>query len=253
MTAEAPADCLVVLHDDLPRFVPGQAEQVVVPAKRAEPRSVKDLVESCGVPHPEILRLTVNDREADLEAPVTGGERIEVFGWSRPVDVTCEETLGRPLLSEPCFIADVHLGRLVRYLRMLGIDCWYEPPWDDDVLAEKSHQQQRIMLTRDVGLLKRKLVIYGHFLRSDQAEEQAREVLARFHLEPWMEQLTRCAACNGILARRPKADVADRLPPGTRRTYDDFYECQGCRKLYWKGAHYGNLTQTLTAIRTGEP
>ena len=150
------------------------------------------------------------------------------------------------------FVADVHLGRLARYLRMLGLDCHYQPPWDDEVLAGISAREHRIMLTRDKGLLKRRCIEHGILIRSDEALAQAKEVLARLEAGPYIKPFSRCVSCNGPLEAVAKKDVLELLPPGTRRSYDRFYQCQTCDKVYWRGAHYDKLTQLLAEITATE-
>jgi len=227
------------LRDFLPAGGPGNRRVSVTT------RSVKDLLEAQGVPHPEIGRLTVNEREVGFDHQVAAGERVAAFPFAAPVDLLAVSTLGRTPLPALKFVADVHLGRLVRYVRMLGLDCYYAPPWDDAALAEVSARDRRVMLTRDRGLLKRSCIEYGFYLRSDQPLAQARELLARVDVRRHLAPFSRCSLCNGRLAAVAKEAVADRLPEGTRRNYDEFYECQSCRQLYWAGAHFGRLTRVV--------
>ncbi len=223
-------------------------DDVLVSDKTGEDRAVKDLIESLGVPHCEVMGITVNGNPKDLDYLVQPNDQIQVTGWTRPVDVTRESILGRPLLDEPRFVADVHLGKLVRYLRMLGLDCHYSPPWDDELLAEVSANENRIMLTRDVGLLKRGCIDHGMFLRSDQAIEQARQVLSWLHLDPFIRQFTRCPSCNGVLNQVEKSAIEHLIPAGTRRSYQLFYQCADCAKVFWKGAHFSKLQGILDKI-----
>ncbi len=240
----------MTIHGDLVDFTDGAAVRQVAAAGG---RSVKDLIESVGVPHPEVMRITANDAEVGFDYPVTDGDRIAAFPGDDPVDVTRESRLGRPLLDEPRFLADVHLGRLVRYLRLLGLDCYYEEPWDDAILAETCARENRIMLTRDRGLLKRRCIDHGFFLRSDQPLEQAQEVLGRLDLARFIAPFSRCVACSRRLQAVRKEDIADRIPPGTRRNYERFYQCEGCGKVYWRGAHYGKLQEQLDELMKDLP
>jgi uncharacterized protein with PIN domain len=236
----------LLIHGSLCDFLPAGAPECR--RVRTTARSVKDLAEAQGVPHPEIGRLTVNDRDVGFDHPVAAGERVAVFPFAGPVDVTAVAVLGRAPLPALRFVADVHLGRLVRHLRLLGLDCRYAPPWADAALAEVSARERRIMLTRDRGLLKRSCIEYGIYLRSDQPLAQAREVMGRVDVKRYLAPFTRCSRCNGPLAPVAKATVAARLPEGTRRSYDAFYECQSCRQLYWAGAHFGRLQGLLEEL-----
>jgi uncharacterized protein with PIN domain len=165
----------------------------------------------------------------------------------------------RPQPAPPRFLLDVHLGRLARRLRVLGLDTAYDRTADDAALTERAAAESRVLLTRDRGLLmRRRLPSAGRsgtppwvaaYVRGETADEQLDDVLRRFAppLAPW----TRCPACNGELAAVAKADVAGRLEPGTRREYDEFARCPACDRVYWHGAHTRRLDELVArAART---
>lgn len=197
-------------------------------------------VESFGVPLTEVGALRVGTppggtRPAGGAArPVppghrlAGGETVTVCAMTRP----------QPL-AEARFLLDVHLGTLARRLRLLGIDTAYANDRDDDTLIEEANAGHRVLLTRDRGLLCRRRLWLGAYVRGDDPDDQLRDVLDRFAppLAPW----TRCTACNGTLEPVPKTDVEALLEPGTRRTYDSFARCAACDRVYWRGAHGGRL------------
>jgi uncharacterized protein with PIN domain len=138
------------------------------------------------------------------------------------------------------FLLDVHLGTLARRLRLLGVDTAYESTdIGDPALAARSAAEQRVMLSRDRGLLRRRELWAGAYVYSTRPDDQLRDVLDRFdpELRPW----TRCTACNGLLREATKDEVADQLEHGTQRTYDVFAQCGDCGRAYWKGAHHDQL------------
>lgn len=139
----------------------------------------------------------------------------------------------------------IPLGKLASYLRLLGLDALYQNDYDDRTLAQISSQQQRILLTQDIGLLKRSIVIYGYRVRSRYPKEQAQEVLDRFSLHGAVVPLKRCPRCNGLLKPVEKQTIYDRLPYFTRLSYHEFFECQDCSQLYWKGAHYNRIQRLI--------
>jgi uncharacterized protein with PIN domain len=136
---------------------------------------------------------------------------------------------------------DVHLGRLAAYLRMLGFDALYRNDSSDEDLARTASDEERILLTRDRGLLKRSAVTRGYYVREIRPRPQLADVLERFDLARLAAPFTRCLACNAPLERAPKEAVADRLPPGVRERHDEFLECPACRRVYWKGTHYQRM------------
>ena len=148
-------------------------------------------------------------------------------------------------MDEPCFVLDGHLGRLASHLRLLGFDALYRNDYDDDALAEISSNQDRILLTRDRGLLKRNQVRSGYCVRAKSPQEQVIEVLRRFDLAEQAHLYSRCARCNGSLIPVDKADVFDRLEQKTRLYYDDFRICQQCCQIYWKGSHFERMESQL--------
>jgi uncharacterized protein with PIN domain len=144
-------------------------------------------------------------------------------------------------LREPKFVLDVHLGRLARYLRLLGFDTAYGDSSEDRDLAAVSREQGRTLLTRDRGLLKRSAVTHGYFVRGRLPRRQIVEVMRRFDLVRNVTPFTRCLSCNGPLTPVAKADVLDRLPPLTAELHDTFWTCGRCGRVYWRGTHYERL------------
>jgi uncharacterized protein len=189
------------------------------------------VIESLGVPLTEVGALVVDGREVPPSHVPADGESVSVRPVPRPQQVP-----GAPLR----FLLDVHLGTLARRLRLLGVDTAYESTdIGDPALAARSAAEQRVMLSRDRGLLRRRELWAGAFVYSTRPDDQLRDVLDRFapDLRPW----TRCTACNGLLKQATKEEVADQLKHGTQRSYDVFAQCTDCGRAYWKGAHHEQL------------
>jgi uncharacterized protein with PIN domain len=104
-----------------------------------------------------------------------------------------------------------------------------------------------VLLTQDRGLLMRRALPAGALVRGSGPDEQLADVLDRF--APPLAPLTRCTACGGVLTAVAKADVADRLPPGTRRSYDEFSRCTACGRVYWRGAHARRIDALIDRAR----
>lgn len=203
------------------------------------------VVESFGVPLTEVGALTLygGARPVGPGRPVApgcrlaGGESVDVAAVTRP-----------SRLTDPRFVLDVHLGTLARRLRLLGLDTDYANDRDDDTLLAVANAGWRVLLTKDRGLLRRRKLWRGAYVRGDDPDDQLRDVLDRFAppLSPW----TRCTACNGWLEPVAKAVVEPLLEPGTRRTYDTFARCTACGRVYWRGAHGGRLAAIVDAARS---
>ena len=199
-----------------------------------ETDTLKHVIESLGVPHTEVGRITVGGAVTPDAAPVRDGDSVDVWPFEPPLDI-----------GEPRFVLDGHLGRLAAYLRMLGFDVWYQQFATDTELARKASEERRVLLTRDVGLLKRKEVERGSFIRAHTPDDQLRQVIDRFGLAARVLPFTRCMACNGLLAPVEKIEVEDVLPPHTRETKDEFKRCTLCAKVYWKGSHHAAMLRRI--------
>jgi len=212
--------------------------------------SVKDMVESLNVPHPEIDLLVINDTSVDFDAIVGDGDAVHVYPAGNPALVENRTPLRPPLDGKPCFILDTHLGRLAAYLRMAGFDTLYRNDYPDDELAQVAHDERRVLLTRDIGLLKRSLVTYGYFVRETNPRRRLLEINDRFALSGHAESggMGRCTRCNGELDAVDKADVRDTLRATTASYYDTFYQCQACEQVYWKGSHYERMQSLLDEV-----
>lgn len=217
-------------HGELNDFLPAERRDVEFEATAGATDTLKHLIESLGVPHTEVDRTTVNGQPRALSEQVAAGDRIQVFPYRPPVRI-----------DNIRFVLDGHLGRLAAYLRMLGFDTWYERGADDPQLAGVASAEGRVLLTRDVGLLKRREVQFGYCVRSQKPHEQLREVARRFDLQPHFTPFQRCMDCNGALEPVAKAEVSDLLPPHTRETKTEFSRCRNCRKVFWRGSHHARM------------
>ncbi len=198
--------------------------------------SVKDVIETFNVPHTEVDVILVNGVSVDFSYIVQAGDSINVYPCGRHLDVTPMRRLC-PRPTQPVFVADANLGRLARYIRLLGFDCLYCNDYADEVVATIASEQQRIVLTRDRMLLQRKIITYGYFVRADIPKIQVKEVLKKFDLYDLIMPMTRCTRCNGKLAETDKQKIAHRLKPLTKKYFDKFLVCSDCEQIYWQGSH----------------
>ena len=151
-------------------------------------------------------------------------------------------------LADPRFVLDQHLGRLAAYLRMLGFDVWHRVPSPDEELAAVSSSEGRLLMTRDVGLLKRKEVRRGYFVRATDRQEQLAEVVRRFGLADQIHPFSRCFVCNSSLTEVEKGSVAAVVPERISGAHDRFWRCPGCGRVYWRGSHYARMMDLIASI-----
>ncbi len=210
------------------------------------PTSVKDAIEACGVPHPEIGGITVDGTAVDFSFVLRKNSAIEVY----PVNVRSAVSPGTYLqqFDRGAFVADGHLGKLARNLRLLGFDVAYDNDPDDRQLIDIMQRDQRALLTRDRRLLMHAVVTSGYCPRSHDPANQTLEVIHRFKLAAKIRPFTRCLRCNALLQDVAKSEVLDQLEPLTRIYYNRFRRCPGCGKVYWAGSHFPKLQASLQQL-----
>lgn len=199
---------------------------------------VLHLVESIGIPRTEVGAMLVDGRPVAPDVVPAPGDVITVLPVRRPQSGVPQR-----------YLLDVHLGTLARRMRLLGLDTAYRRDAADAELVGAAASSQRVLLTRDRGLLRRRSLPFGAYVRGDRPDEQLADMLDRFapKLRPW----TRCPACNGVLEPVAKQAVAQLLGPGTRATYEHFSRCRACGRPYWRGAHAPALDRLVARARIG--
>lgn len=230
----------LTFHGNLVDFLPRDKGSSTLQITFSHKTAVKHTIESLGVPHSEIGRIECNRQSVDLMYSIRDQDDIHVYPHS-PGDQRFES-------GTPRFVLDNHLGKLTDYLRLLGFDIAYAQDWTDDVIAKCAYAENRILLTRDRGLLKRKIVHIGHCVRADIPADQLAEVITLFNLEPFITPFQRCPRCNGKLNPVDKDQIIEELLPLTRIYYDEFTRCQSCGQIYWKGSHFENMQKLLSPL-----
>jgi uncharacterized protein with PIN domain len=198
--------------------------------------TVLHVIESLGVPRTEIGRLLVHGEPSSPQTRAMDGDVVDVAERPRPQPT-----------AQQRFVLDVHLGALARLMRLVGLDTTYSNTASDHELVAQAVREHRVLLTKDRGILRRRALPDGAYVRGDRPEQHLADVLERF--EPALRPWSRCPACNGTLGTVPKLDIADLLPAGTRRTYEQFSRCQACGRVYWRGAHRRRLEALIDAAQ----
>lgn len=250
-SAAAAATARFRFYEELNDFLPPPRRKNCFEHTFSRRASVKDMIESLGVPHTEVELILANGESVDFSHIVMDGDLISVYPVFESLDI-------RPLLKlrpEPLrrnrFALDTHLGRLARYLRLLGFDTLYRNDFSDSELAQLSCEQQRILLTRDRLLLHRSIITHGYFVRATDPLYQTAEVLRRFDLYNDINPWTRCSRCNGLLEPVAKERIVHRLEPKTLQYYTDFRICTDCNQLYWKGSHFRKMSALVRELGQG--
>ncbi|RKG79827.1 twitching motility protein PilT [Corallococcus exercitus] len=229
----------VRFHGALNDFVaPERRERAFTHVLQGSP-SVKDLIESLGPPHPEVDVVLVDGEPVGFGHRAEADTTVEVYPASVPV----------PLPELPRFILDVGLGRLSGFLRMLGFDTLWRNDYADDLLARLSHDESRVLLTRDLGVLKRSEVVQGYYPRATDPAHQLVEVVRRYGLTSRMRPFSRCIACNAPLSTATPDEVQGRIPEGVAERHSHFQQCPGCKRVFWPGTHHERMQNLVDTLR----
>ena len=222
----APSVARFRFYEELNDFLAPALRKCEFPYAFTGTPSVKDAIEAIGVPHTEVDLVLIDGESVDFTRRLTGGERVAVYPVFECLDIAPVTRLRALPLRRTWFVLDVHLGKLARYLRLLGFDPVYRTDYDDATMIRLSLDEQRIILTRDRGVLKHAAVTHGYWVRSTVPRQQLGEVVRVFDLGGNTRPFSRCMLCNGELRRVAKDALVDLLPPRVRMYFDDFAQCQ---------------------------
>ena len=235
-------------YEELNDFLPPDKRKKSFDYTFKQAGSVKDLIESLGIPHTEIDLILANGHSVDFDYLIKDGDLISVYPVFESLDISPAIKLRPKPLREIRFVLDTHLGRLAAYLRMLGFNALYSNDYNDSTLTEISVDEKRILLTRDKKLLMRKQITHGYYVREKQPQRQLLEIVSRFDLAKSLKPFTRCLHCNDIIQPVSKEVIAHHLMPLTKAHYNEFWQCEHCQKIYWKGSHYQRMQQFINQL-----
>jgi uncharacterized protein with PIN domain len=240
-------------YEELNDFLPEERRKRAIAVEVDRARSVKDAIESQGVPHTEVDLVIVDGRSVDFAHLLRGGERVAVYPMFESLDIAPLVRLRPRPLRDPRFVADGHLGKLARHLRMAGFDTLYGNDWDDERIVVLAATERRTILTRDRAMLRRREVDRGYCVRAVESEAQLAEVISRLQLEGLVRPFTLCRECNVLLEDVAPEAVAERVPEKVRGLYHRFKRCPSCARVYWEGSHYARMRGILERAVGGAP
>jgi len=156
------------------------------------------------------------------------------------------------LISNLKFIVDNNVGKLAKWLRIMGYDTLFFNGSDDSGMIAIALAEDRVMLTRDTQIMKRRVVTSGQLkailIQSDEPERQMRQVIDSLNLDWQFKPFTICLECNQPLVERSKQQVSNLVPPYVFQTQSQYMECPACHRIYWKGTHWQAMTKKLEKL-----
>ena len=216
-------------YEELKDFLPKEKRsQPFTIALNGNP-SVKDTIEALGIPHTEVDLILVNSQPVEFSYRLNNKDYVSVYPVFESLDISDITILRNNGLRNPKFILDTHLGKLARYLRLSGFDAVYSNDFEDSEIIKISLSDNRIILTRDKGILKNK-------------------VIRRFDLESLIKPFTICSSCNGKIVTVSKDLILEQLKSLTKKHYNRFYMCGECKKIYWEGSHYKRIKDFINSL-----
>jgi len=225
-------------YEELNDFLPLDKRKIRFSHSFKNHPSIKDMIESLGIPHTQVDFILSNNNSVDFNYIVQNGDDISVYPIFESLNIQNISKLRPTPLRQIKFIADVHLGKLARYLRMLGFDTIYKNDFLKREIIKIAKSEKRIILSRSRELLKIKDITHGYCIASTDTEKQLKLILNRFDLTKNIKPFSRCMICNSKLKSVPKEKIIDKVPPKVKELQNDFAQCPNCKKIYWKGTHY---------------
>ena len=153
----------------------------------------------------------------------------------------------------PRFIVDINVGKLARWLRMLGYDAVLFDHGDDSRLIKIALTEGRVLLTRDTHIMEQGVITSGRLrallIAGDEPVQQVKQVAAALGLDGEARPFSRCMQCNTLVQDRSKQEVAELVPPYVLRTQDEYVQCPACHRVYWKGTHWQAMMRRLEVLR----
>lgn len=237
------------VYEELNDFIPRKFRKRSFSHTVFLPTTVKDIIQSLGIPHTEVDLILVNGHSVGFDFKPENGDHISVYPVFESLDIEPLTRLLKRPLRDPRFIADNPLRKCVRWLRLLGFDTKYVSDYSIPQIIDLSREESRIIITRNRQLLMPNKVPHGLCVHSDDPVRQTAEVIHRLQLDNKIVPYSRCMHCNGIIISVEKEKIQYLLKEKTAKFYSNFRQCEGCKKVYWRGSHGSKLDTTIERIR----
>lgn len=235
-------------YEELNAFLPPERRRNAFDSVCARAATAKHMIEALGVPHTEVELVLVNGESVGFDRLLHDGDRVAVYPKFETFDISpLLRVRDRPLRTSR-FIADTHLGGLAHLLRMLGFDTLYDNGFEDSMIAAVAEKENRIVLTRDRELLKRRTITHGCYVRALKSQPQLKEICERLDLARSARPFTLCPHCNAPLRPVDKTVVEDLLPSQVRAQYQRFRTCDLCQRVFWEGNHWQAIRELLADL-----
>lgn len=238
------------LYAELNDFLTDEIKHKAFKLHLKTPVTVREAIESLGIPLSEVDLILINSEPVALNHSLHEQDYVSVYPVFESFDISGVSKIRRRPLRESRFILDAHLGKLAKYLRMLGFDTLYQNDFGDREIIDIARKENRIILTRDKLLLRAKKVDHGYYVRETEKHAQLIEIVKKFDLFSQFQSFTRCMTCNAELVKRNKREIEDKIDADTARIFKEFFYCPSCDKVFWKGSHFERMEKLILSLIT---
>ena len=221
-------------YEELNDFLPDHRQKIDFEAKFKERKSIKDIIEECGVPPTQVDLVLINGKSVDFNTIFQDGDRVSVYPVFESFNIQNVTQLRRLPLRRIQFIADIHLKDIVKPMRLLGFDIDFNGSYTTQDIIGKSIRERRIILTKRKELLKSKSITHGMLIRPGTAVEQVKHIIDDLDINDRIKPFSRCLRCNNPLGNRQTKQIMDRLLPGTKSIFEKYLLCISCGKQDWR-------------------
>ncbi|MDP4291607.1 MAG: Mut7-C RNAse domain-containing protein [Bacteroidota bacterium] len=235
-------------YEELNNYLPDEKRKVWFEYAFPGSISMEEALHQLKIPVDEVDLILVNQQSRGFEYLLQEGDRVSVYPVFESFDISGVSKVREKPLRNPKFICDVHLGRLCKYLRMLGWDTLYSNRYTPDKIIAVSGQEGRIILSRNQLLTRHKKVTRSYWVQSSDPLEQIEDLIENLDLSNETQPLTRCLNCNHRIVPVTKQEILHRLQPRTKQYFEEFFICPVCDQIYWKGTHFEHMSDFINQI-----
>ena len=235
-------------YAELNDFLPAGRKQKAFIHGLKTPVTIGEAIESLNVPLSEVDLVLINSKPAEMNQTLHENDYISVYPVFESFDISSVSHNHKKPIRTTRFIVDAHLGKLAKYLRMLGFDTLYRNDYEDSEIIAIARQENRIILTRDKPLLKSKEVEHGYYVRATEKHEQLSEIVSKFDLYNQFRSFTRCMTCNSELIPKKKEEIMHKIVLETVGIFNEFFYCPSCDKVFWKGSHFERMEKLILSL-----
>lgn len=235
-------------YEELNDVLPEERKKKDFPVSFGPGSTVGDVIARLGIAPKDIDLILVNGVSVDFAHALGGGERVSVYPVFESLDIRRAARLGHKPLRDLKFVADNHLGRLARHMRLFGFDTFYNKDLSSGQLIELSEAQGRVLLTKNRRLLEKGRLTRVVVVEGADVKAQLNSIFQRLDLYGAARPFSRCMCCNATVEPVSRETVLHRLPEKVKAKRKTFFLCRSCNRVYWKGTHFDRMNGLVRAI-----